>query len=58
MTEFRFSNSVCQVEGELVPVAVVSLAEGDAVFFEHHVLLWKDETAPPAWPAMGCTWPR
>jgi uncharacterized protein (AIM24 family) len=46
MTEFRFSNSVCQVEGELVPVAEVSLAEGDAVFFEHHVLLWKDETAP------------
>jgi uncharacterized protein (AIM24 family) len=46
MTEFRFSNSVCQVEGELVPVAEVSLAEGDAVFFEHHVLLWKDEAAP------------
>lgn len=46
MTEFRFSNSVCQVEGELVPVAEMSLAQGDAVFFEHHVMLWKDEVVP------------
>ncbi len=46
MTEFRFSNSVCQVEGELVPVAEITLAQGDAVFFEHHVLLWKDEQTP------------
>ncbi|MDQ6782130.1 MAG: AIM24 family protein [Actinomycetota bacterium] len=46
MTEFRFSNSTCQVEGELVPVAEINLAPGDSVFFEHHVLLWKDETAP------------
>jgi uncharacterized protein (AIM24 family) len=46
MTEFRFSNSTCQVEGELVPVAEVNLAGGDAVFFEHHVLLWKDESVP------------
>ena len=46
MTEFRFSNSTCQVEGELVPVAEMALAEGDAVFFEHHVLLWKEETVP------------
>ena len=46
MTEFRFSNSTCQVEGELVPVAEVNLAGGDSVFFEHHVLLWKDEGTP------------
>lgn len=46
MTEFRFANSTCQVEGELVPVAEISLAQGDAVYFEHHVLLWKDEAAP------------
>jgi len=46
MTEFRFGSSVCQVEGEIVPVAEMSLAPGDAVFFEHHVMLWKDETAP------------
>jgi uncharacterized protein (AIM24 family) len=46
MTEFRFNNSTCQVEGELVPVAEVSLAPGDAVYFEHHVMLWKDEQSP------------
>jgi uncharacterized protein (AIM24 family) len=46
MTEFRFSNSTCQVEGELVPVAEINLAAGDWVFFEHHVLLWKDAGAP------------
>jgi uncharacterized protein (AIM24 family) len=46
MTEFRFSSSTCQVEGELVPVAEIALAPGDAVYFEHHVLLWKDESTP------------
>ena len=46
MTEFRFSASTCQVEGELVPVAEIALSPQDAVYFEHHVLLWKDETVP------------
>ena len=46
MTEFRFGNSTCQVEGEIVPVAEMNLSPGDSVFFEHHVLLWKDESAP------------
>jgi uncharacterized protein (AIM24 family) len=46
MTEFRFSNSTCQIEGEIVPVAELALAEGDAVFFEHHVMLWKEPQVP------------
>jgi uncharacterized protein (AIM24 family) len=46
MTEFRFSASTCQVEGELVPVAEMSLSPQDGVYFEHHVLLWKDESVP------------
>src|ERR1700720_1460860 len=46
MVEFRFSGSTCQVEGELVPVAEISLHPQDGVYFEHHVLLWKDETVP------------
>lgn len=46
MTEFRFSASTCQVEGELVPVAEIALSPQDGVYFEHHVLLWKDETVP------------
>jgi uncharacterized protein (AIM24 family) len=46
MTEFQFSNSVCQVEGEIVPVAEITLNNGDSVYFEHHVMLWKDPTVP------------
>ena len=42
MTQFQFGNSTCQVEGEIVPVADISLGRGDSLFFEHHVLLWKD----------------
>src|SRR3954451_23649972 len=44
MTEIHFGNSTCQVEGEIVPVAEMNLAQGDAVYFEHHVLLWKDDS--------------
>ncbi len=46
MAEIHFGSSTCQVEGEIVPVAELMLAQGDAVFFEHHVLLWKDDTTP------------
>jgi uncharacterized protein (AIM24 family) len=46
MTEFKFSDSTCQVEGELVPVAEVNLHPHDGLYFEHHVLLWKDESVP------------
>ena len=44
MTEIRFGNSSCQVEGELVPVAEITLGEKDTIYFEHHVMLWKDES--------------
>jgi uncharacterized protein (AIM24 family) len=46
MARFRFSNSEVQVEGELVPVAEVTLHPNDSVIFEHHTLLWKDESVP------------
>jgi uncharacterized protein (AIM24 family) len=46
MTEIHFSSSTCQVEGEIVPVAEINLAQGDTIFFEHHVMLWKDPTVP------------
>ena len=46
MTEFHFGQSVCQVEGEVVPVAEVNLGQGDQIYFEHHTLLWKDPTVP------------
>ncbi|MDQ2732003.1 MAG: AIM24 family protein, partial [Armatimonadota bacterium] len=43
MTEIQFGGSTCQMEGEIVPVAETNLGAGDTVFFEHHVLLWKEE---------------
>ncbi|MEO5902215.1 MAG: AIM24 family protein [Ilumatobacteraceae bacterium] len=46
MEEFTFGTSTCQVEGEIVPVAELNLGDGDSMFFEHHVLLWKDENVP------------
>jgi uncharacterized protein (AIM24 family) len=46
MTEIHFGSSTCQVEGEIVPVAEINLGQGDAVYFEHHVMLWKDEHTP------------
>jgi uncharacterized protein (AIM24 family) len=54
MTEIHFHNSVCQVEGEIVPVADITLAATDAVYFEPHVLLWKDDGVPlSAMPLTG-----
>jgi uncharacterized protein (AIM24 family) len=43
LTEFSLGNTVFQIEGSIVPVADVELGSGDSVFFEHHVMLWKDE---------------
>jgi uncharacterized protein (AIM24 family) len=46
MAELRFSNSVVQVEGEIVPVVEAALAPGDGVYFEHHAMLWKQDSVP------------
>jgi uncharacterized protein (AIM24 family) len=47
MTEISFGQgSVLQVEGEIVPVVDISVTQADAVFFEHHALLWKDDHVP------------
>ena len=35
-----------RLEGELVPVLHMALDGSIPVYFEHHVLLWKDETVP------------
>jgi uncharacterized protein (AIM24 family) len=45
LTEIHFSQSICQVEGQIVPVADVQLGGTDSVYFEHHVMLWKDDGA-------------
>src|SRR5215469_7332486 len=46
MTEFKFSNSTCEIEGEIVPVAELALAPGDSGFLEHHVMLVKARPVP------------
>ena len=46
MTVIRFCQSTCQVEGEIVPVVELALAQGDAVYFEHHCMLWKTDAVP------------
>jgi hypothetical protein len=43
LTEITFGASVFQIDGTVVPVADVNLGAGETVFFEHHVMLWKDE---------------
>ena len=42
MARIQFGRSRCQVEGRLVPVAEMTLAAGDGVYFTHDVLLWQD----------------
>jgi uncharacterized protein (AIM24 family) len=46
MTEIHFNASTCQVEGEIVPTAEINLGADDSIFFEHHVMLWKEERVP------------
>jgi uncharacterized protein (AIM24 family) len=40
--EEKFGGLVYHLDGELVPALVIDLTEGQTVYFEHHILLWKD----------------
>jgi uncharacterized protein (AIM24 family) len=44
MTTLQLGQSSMQIEGELVPVADVDLRGDDWVYFNHHVLLWMNDT--------------
>jgi uncharacterized protein (AIM24 family) len=44
MAKIQFGRSTCQIEGAFVPAADMRLADGDRVYFSHHVLLWQDPT--------------
>lgn len=46
LTQFHWSGSSLQVDAGVVPVVEISLSPEDWVFFEHHAMLWKDETVP------------
>jgi uncharacterized protein (AIM24 family) len=42
MARIQLGRSTCQVAGAFVPVADFDLADGDGIFFSHHMLLWCD----------------
>jgi uncharacterized protein (AIM24 family) len=44
-TSFRFGNSTCEVEGEIVPSVQITLGGGDWIYFEATTLLWKEGSA-------------
>jgi len=46
LTKIHFGSSTVQVDGGVVPVAEFELDPSDSVFFEHHVMLWKDADVP------------
>jgi uncharacterized protein (AIM24 family) len=46
LTAISFGSSTVQLDGDTVPVAEVHLDGDDSVFFEHHVMLWKDDEVP------------
>jgi uncharacterized protein (AIM24 family) len=59
MAKLQFGQSFCQIEGSYVPVADFKLAEGDGIYFTHHLLLWKDPTIQIArMPLAGGAWRR
>lgn len=42
LTELSIGATRIQIDGTIVPVADVELGAGEAIFFEHHAMLWKD----------------
>jgi uncharacterized protein (AIM24 family) len=47
-----FGSVKASASGELVPVIEVSLSQGDTIFFEHHIFLWKDPSVTISAKAM------
>ena len=43
LTELSVGSTRIQIDGTIVPVADIELGAGEAVFFEHHAMLWKDD---------------
>jgi uncharacterized protein (AIM24 family) len=58
MARLQFGQSYCQIEGTYVPVADFNLAQGDGVYFTHHMLLWKDVNVAMGPMAMSGGWSR
>lgn len=58
MAKLQFGQSFCQVEGTYAPVADMSLAPRDGVYFTHHVLLWKDSQVTLSAMPLDDAWKR
>ena len=58
MARIRFGRSQCQIAGTYVPVAEMSLAPGEQVYFSHHVLLWTEPSTQLAARPMAKGWDR
>ena len=39
-----FANLTYHLDGELVPVLTIEISPGHSVYFEHHIMLWKNPT--------------
>jgi uncharacterized protein (AIM24 family) len=58
MARIQFGQSVCQIEGNYVPVADFNLAAGDGIYFGHHLLLWKDDSVQVTAMSLAKAWKR
>jgi uncharacterized protein (AIM24 family) len=58
MARLQFGQSYVQIEGNTTPVADVSLAAGDGVYFTHHVVLWMDATVKVHAMSLKGAWKR
>jgi uncharacterized protein (AIM24 family) len=58
MARLQFAQSYCQIEGAYVPVADFNLAQGESVYFAHHLLLWKDSSVKVSVMSLGGAWKR
>jgi uncharacterized protein (AIM24 family) len=58
LARIQFGRSHAQVSGLYVPVVEMDLAEGDAVYFSHHVLLWLQPQVQLAPMAIAGGWNR
>jgi uncharacterized protein (AIM24 family) len=58
MAKLQFGQSHCQIAGTTVPVAEFNLANGEMVYFSHHVLLWADPATRLQSMSMRGGWKR
>ncbi|MDP9073761.1 MAG: AIM24 family protein, partial [Actinomycetota bacterium] len=58
MAKIQFGQSSAQVAGTFVPTVDMKLAQGDGVYFSHHVLLWQEPGVQLAPMPMKGAWKR